>query len=373
MNWPLPRRRHIAEPTDDLPSPEKLAEASEIPLYDADSNTIAFRDLLLGGNSIGERRLFLFIRHWHCWGCQQYVQYLIKNLNPEDALGNSASTGMPTKIILIGIGHPSLIKSYIQRTNSPYETYTEPTLRLLRLLGCHRWGGLIWRFGKRPEYSPKMNHLGMTYHSLSDKYRSVYTDTLLEESCSSDAASEKSFCSLQSKDSDRACDKKVPGFHSLHGPLFQVGGEFLFEDGQLVWCHRMKNMRSHADVKTLRKVLEIDAESESMESRLQSKWIRQKIEDLEAQGKRPSKELRREVEGLQVTAQELQTAAPAVGEPGVSDEEEDRYLERTLGRKPSMASVKGGLHMVTDPSSGRARLTRDVSGVGDEAHILAVN
>ena len=29
------------------------------------------------------------------------------------------------------------------------------------------------------------------------------------------------------------------------GNIMQVGGEFLFEDGQVVWCHRMKNFRNH--------------------------------------------------------------------------------------------------------------------------------
>lgn len=39
------------------------------------------------------------------------------------------------------------------------------------------------------------------------------------------------------------------------GNLFQVGGEFLFEGGEPIWCHRMKNVRGHSDFKTLRKVI----------------------------------------------------------------------------------------------------------------------
>lgn len=44
------------------------------------------------------------------------------------------------------------------------------------------------------------------------------------------------------------------------GPKLQVGGEFLFEDGELLWCHRMKNVRDHAEMRTLRRVLDMDDE-----------------------------------------------------------------------------------------------------------------
>jgi hypothetical protein len=42
------------------------------------------------------------------------------------------------------------------------------------------------------------------------------------------------------------------------GNLLQIGGEFLFQDGQVVWCHRMKNMRGHAEVSVVKRILELD-------------------------------------------------------------------------------------------------------------------
>lgn len=42
------------------------------------------------------------------------------------------------------------------------------------------------------------------------------------------------------------------------GNLLQIGGEFLFEEGQVVWCHRMRNMRDHAEMSVIRKLLELD-------------------------------------------------------------------------------------------------------------------
>lgn len=44
------------------------------------------------------------------------------------------------------------------------------------------------------------------------------------------------------------------------GNFMQNGGELLFEDGQPVWWHRMRNMRDHAEMSTIRRVLDMDEE-----------------------------------------------------------------------------------------------------------------
>ena len=43
------------------------------------------------------------------------------------------------------------------------------------------------------------------------------------------------------------------------GDYKQVGGEFLFEDGVVSWCHRMRNTRDHAEIAVLRRVLGVEA------------------------------------------------------------------------------------------------------------------
>ena len=42
------------------------------------------------------------------------------------------------------------------------------------------------------------------------------------------------------------------------GNWMQSGGEFLFQDGQAIWCHRMKNYRNHAEIGMIKRVLEIE-------------------------------------------------------------------------------------------------------------------
>ena len=263
----------------------------------------------------------------------------------------------PPKIILVGIGHHSLIDAYAQRTQCPFPIYTEPSLRLLRTLGCHRWGGLTYRFGKRPEHT-HYNIPEMAFHSLYDRYRSVFTDSLggSDVSCGSSIASGGSSCTSE------AGLKKRPSLDYLRaGPISQVGGEFLFENGQLVWCHRMKGMRTHTELKTLRKILKIDDDASLIEARIESKWIDEELREREAQGREPSKALQQKAEKLCKACDASPTAREALAKP-ISDEEEDRYLERQLGRKPSMASIKNGLRVVRE-ADGRAHLTREMPKV----------
>jgi hypothetical protein len=40
-------------------------------------------------------------------------------------------------------------------------------------------------------------------------------------------------------------------------PLW-VGGEFLFSDGQAVWCKRMKNFRGHSEIEVIRRLLGVE-------------------------------------------------------------------------------------------------------------------
>ena len=42
------------------------------------------------------------------------------------------------------------------------------------------------------------------------------------------------------------------------GDFKQVGGEFLFQNGKVTWCHRMKNTRDHAEVPLVRQQLGLD-------------------------------------------------------------------------------------------------------------------
>lgn len=42
------------------------------------------------------------------------------------------------------------------------------------------------------------------------------------------------------------------------GDYWQVGGEFLLEDGQVSWCHRMRNTRDHTEIPEIRRQVGLD-------------------------------------------------------------------------------------------------------------------
>ena len=42
------------------------------------------------------------------------------------------------------------------------------------------------------------------------------------------------------------------------GDIRRVGGEFLFVNGEVGWCHRMKTTRDHVEVDELKKVMGLD-------------------------------------------------------------------------------------------------------------------
>jgi hypothetical protein len=42
------------------------------------------------------------------------------------------------------------------------------------------------------------------------------------------------------------------------GPAYQQGGEWLFQDGEVKWVHRMRNSADHAETKELKEVLGIE-------------------------------------------------------------------------------------------------------------------
>lgn len=127
---------------------------------------------------------------------------------------------IPTSIIIIGCGSPELIPQYKANTQCPFPIFADPTRAIFKHLGMGITLDMLGR--KRPEYMKDINPLqwinGQNKEILATKGR-----------------------------------KRFRG-----GNLLQIGGEFLFQDGEVHWCHRMKNMRGHAEVDVIRRVLQIE-------------------------------------------------------------------------------------------------------------------
>lgn len=230
--------------TDECPDGAVLAAVQNIPIYDEAGEARLFGSLYDPETTTNERQLIIFIRHTFCGACHAFVRALTDGISASEC----ESMPSPTSIVLIGCGKPDLIQHYrdFQGCDTHFPIYAEPTRKLFKTLGM-KWSA---KFGDRPEYM-----------------RDISLYNMVKGSAKGISADFKEDGGLRKRDIVRG------------GNWLQVGGEFLFENGSVVWCHRMRNIRgrkSHvlflpklhflthaadAEVAVLRKLLELDNET----------------------------------------------------------------------------------------------------------------
>ncbi|PYH89725.1 hypothetical protein BO71DRAFT_453241 [Aspergillus ellipticus CBS 707.79] len=201
---------------DDLPSAETQAKVAGFQVLDRDSHEHPFQDIYTHTNT--QRTLVIFIRHFFCGSCQEYLRSLSQTITPDFLAGLAT----PTAVVIVGCGDPGLIATYATETGCPFPIYADPSRKLYDELGMVTSLAL----GAKPEYIRK----GMARIVAESVWQTL---------------------------------KQFPSGLALKGgDSRQNGGEFLFEaeeDGEgkgLVWCHRMKATRDHAEVAELVQILQ---------------------------------------------------------------------------------------------------------------------
>ena len=209
--------------TDECPDGATLAAVYDIPVYDAEGTPRSFGSLYDPTYTPHQRQLVIFVRHFYCGACQAYLQALTDGITMREYF----SIPTPTSIIVIGCGQPEIIKHYKTFTNNcPFPIFADPSRQLFKKLGMHT----SLNIGRsRPEYMKDVSPLA---------WMKGQNETIKK--------------SLRDPEGIRKRDVLRGG-----NPM-QIGGEFLFDEGQVVWCHRMRNYRNHAEVAVLRRLLEID-------------------------------------------------------------------------------------------------------------------
>ncbi|CAE6427890.1 unnamed protein product, partial [Rhizoctonia solani] len=108
-----------------LPDEDQLRLASEMYVYDENSRPVRFGDIFKD-----QKTAICFIRHFWCPLCQDYMSSIVHLTEP--SLVEKAGV----KLVIIGNGSPSMIKSYkTDIFKCPYEMYTDPDRELYNALG----------------------------------------------------------------------------------------------------------------------------------------------------------------------------------------------------------------------------------------------
>ncbi|KAF4966869.1 hypothetical protein FSARC_5482 [Fusarium sarcochroum] len=201
---------------DDLPTPDTLKVADSIEIFDGNGKQHTFRSAYSGQDK-PRRVLVVFVRHFFCNSCVNYISFLAKNATPEKLKANN------TAIVIIGHGNPGQVDMYGLDTGCEYPIYTDTSEKLYDTLGMIK----TWEEGAPSKYIPH-NSLWTAWYSMKNAFW-----------------------------------RRLEGYPIWNwGTTNQQGGEFLFEgDGEdktVTWCHRMKASRDHTDTDEILAILGLE-------------------------------------------------------------------------------------------------------------------
>ncbi|PSR91985.1 AhpC/TSA antioxidant enzyme-domain-containing protein [Coniella lustricola] len=131
---------------NELPSVQTIERIRDYIVLDRHGKTHTFRSLYTG-RSVARRVLIIFVRHFYCGNCQEYLRALSASIHADSLL----HLPMSTFIAVIGCGDPALIDMYAAETGCPFPIYTDPTRKLYAELGMIKTLAL----GARPAYMSK--------------------------------------------------------------------------------------------------------------------------------------------------------------------------------------------------------------------------
>ncbi|KAF6753168.1 hypothetical protein DFP72DRAFT_1170981 [Ephemerocybe angulata] len=115
-----------------LPTPETLAAAAALDIYDADGAKVKFGSLFEDQST--KTLIVVFIRHFFCGACHAYVESI-------SSTSQAAFEESNTKVAVIGCGDHAAIRPYRETSlaqspsSSSFTFYTDPTRTLFHTLG----------------------------------------------------------------------------------------------------------------------------------------------------------------------------------------------------------------------------------------------
>ncbi|RYP55335.1 hypothetical protein DL768_000090 [Monosporascus sp. mg162] len=235
---------------NDLPSLETLRKIESYTVLDADGRSHPFKSLYAGRN-VARRVLIIFIRHFFCGNCQEYLRTLSASITPEALLQLPVSTF----IAVIGCGSPKLIDSYLKETGCPFPIYADPTRRLYNKLGMVRTLSL----GSKPAYMNKSmasSVVSSVVQGLKHVKSGLVTKMGDQRQVGGEFLFEPASMSLEPPISSPTDDA---------GPVDEddasnTSASEKVEEKRVTWCHRMRTTRDHAEIPELMEVLGLEGD-----------------------------------------------------------------------------------------------------------------
>lgn len=244
---------------NELPSAETIRKLEDHTVLDADGKSHTFKSLYSGTN-VARRVLVIFVRHFFCGNCQEYLRMLSASVTPEALLG----LPVPTFIAVVGCGAPELINAYVAQTNCPYPVYADPTRRLYTELGMVR----TLAMGSRPAYMQNKTVAHTVMSGIVQGLKQVKSGLVLKMGDQRQVGGEFLFepasmlvespiaTPSNEKDHPLDLDEKMEPPHG--------------EEKKVTWCHRMRSTRDHAEIPELMEILGLD--SQGMPTPSDKRW-----------------------------------------------------------------------------------------------------
>ncbi|KAK5107033.1 hypothetical protein LTR62_001922 [Meristemomyces frigidus] len=204
------------ETSRDLPGAQTQEEIASLPLTTEDGTKVPFNSLYTSSSSsentsTSSKHLIIFIRHFFCGSCEEYVRNLTRH---------TSTFSSSINLTIIASGLPNQIPGYRQRTGTTFPIFCDPERKIYAALGMtNNYGS----GEKKPGYIQQ----GSAWLAL------------------------KSSWTLLTSKGGLGMEGGHPGQNG--GEVVVVGSE-----GKWVFCHRMLSTRDHAEVGELLELLGLE-------------------------------------------------------------------------------------------------------------------
>ncbi|KAM0261865.1 hypothetical protein ACHAQJ_002068 [Trichoderma viride] len=251
--------------TNEIPSAEVQKMIEDYIVLDRHGKSRTFKSLYMAGN-VARRVLVIFIRHFFCGNCQEYLRTLSEAITPDALLRLPISTF----ITVVGCGDPGLIDMYAKETGCPFPIYTDPTRSLFDALGMVK----TLTMGTRPAYTKKSTSRGI-FDSIVQGLKHVPKGLALKSGDHRQVGGEFLFEPFHiATPISTPKEEQDPKFGSFEEPDSGKGKveEERAEEKKITWCHRMRTTRDHAEVPELMEVLGLDSTTHKPAVKDEKRW-----------------------------------------------------------------------------------------------------